>query len=270
MQISKYLIGLISGIAILFSSCTYDYVYDIHRGNNVKNFTIKDDGFHYMVLSILEEYGASIVYHQREQTIEQYDKDGQLLQGGKYDLARDYYISAPGTAYIVVKVAMNAGKMGYICTDPIELKPVGVNEITLDANTPVHVELDVPEESLPTRYIITQNKNIENVLLPIAKANGQSGYMASLYVHEFNANNEEVKKTNVKQSMLGELLIASEKTHYFIIEIALYKTNGIYFGSVEVDAVYNITPHKLLKVHLDNNVKVKASQFSSGSGIVIL
>lgn len=230
-----------------------------------KKYSIEDNGFHEMTLRILKEYGASIVYHQRGKTIEQYDKEGNLLKGGKYNLAEDCYVSAPGAAYIVVKVAMNAGKMGYICTDPIELKLGGINEIILDKNTPVHVELNMSEESLPTRYIISQAENFDKVLLPIAQANGydsntSSINQSSIYVHIFNEKGDEIDVVNVKKSMLGELQTTSDNATSFIIRIALYKPKGSYLvaeEAVEVDEVYHLTPHKLTKVILDNNTKIK-------------
>lgn len=167
MQITKYLLWLIASITLLMSSCTHNYVYDIE--NSVWNYCILDDGFHEMSLGILKKYGASTVYHQREKSIIELDKKGAELSvghlihvgdlngmpmygvQGRIDLSSEHTVSTPNASYLIIRVAMNAGEMGYICTDPIELKPGGVNEIILDANTPVHVELNVSEKSLPTR-----------------------------------------------------------------------------------------------------------------------
>lgn len=267
---TRYLKFLIYLITLILSSCSYDYEYDIYDGNTVKRYTLTDNGFHQLILDTLNEYGASTMHQQRIQTVEEYDKDGNILYGGKFDMAQNCYISAHGASNIIVKVAMNAGEMGYICTEPFYLKPGGTNEIVLDENTPVYVELNVPEESLPTRYIITEDKDLDEVLLPIAQANGYDGYQASLYIHEYNANGIEIKCTNVKKAMLGELQMASVNSAYFIIEIALYKTNGIYFGAVDIDTIFNLIPHKLLKVNLDKTIVVKNSQYSNGSGLVIL
>ena len=143
MRINRIILWSLATIIFLLSSCTYDYVYEIYEGNSVKRYTITDDGFHNKTIVILEEYGASTTYYDREKYIQEFDKNGNLLKQFKMDLKFvDNFVSAPGTAYIVVKVAMNAGEMGYICTDPIELKPWVLNEIVIDENTAVHVELN--------------------------------------------------------------------------------------------------------------------------------
>ena len=47
-----------------------------------------------------------------------------------------------------------------------------------------------------------------------------------------------------------------------IVEIALYKPNGMYIGSVDVDKLFPITAHKLLKIDLNSDIKVKSSCFA--------
>lgn len=247
-----------------------DNTYNIVDDLSTKNYFVKDNGFHEMTLSILKEYGASTIYYDRKKYIQEFDKEGKLLTRFKMDLKFvDHFTSSPGTSYIVIQVAMNNGEMGFIHTDPIELKYGLTNEVILDDNTPIHVELNVPEESLPTRYIINIAQGLDDVLLPIAKANVISEYFTSIYVHEYNSTNHELRSINVKKSMLGELQKSSEDATFLIIEIALYKQNGEYLGSVEVEKEYTLLPHKCLTISLDETVKVRESRYHSGSGIII-
>ena len=135
-KIKIYLVLILSFLV----SCTYDYQYPTDLSSKYHIVDV-DDGFHGMTLDILKQYGASIIYYNREKTISEYDGNGTELRTIKMDLKFvDTFMSSNGAAYIVIKVAMNRGEMGYVCTDPIRLN-FGQNEITLDENTPVHVEL---------------------------------------------------------------------------------------------------------------------------------
>lgn len=228
-------------------------------------YHIVDNGFHEMIIDTLNMYGASIIYYDREKYIYEYDENGNELRNFKMDLLyRENFDSDPKASYIIVKVAMDAGEMGYICTDPIELTRLRYekNEIELNENTPVHVELNIPEDNLPTRYVLTEDETLDKVLLPVVQANGYSDYMTSFYVHEMNKDDVEIKEVNVKKAMLGELQITSDDSTYLIVEIALYKPNGMYIGSVDVDKLFPITAHKLLKIDLNSDIKVKSSCFA--------